>query len=427
VNRARLAAVLTAPPIPPIGTREEIIDVLSAAAELEHAIMCQYLFAALSIDRASPELSPAASELARTFTLELLAIARQEMEHLGIVTNLLIAVGAPPDFDRPNLPLQANYYALDLPLQLLPFGDAFLALAVRLEESISDSRAQRALPYYPTIAAIYDRLSDGLQHLGGPGGSLETTLFLGANDPQISNADFGATPTQVWYSLTLLPVTDLKSALAAVELIRVQGEGSSSADVDSHYAIVRRIKQQWDLLAAAERAAMCKPVPPNPVTRQRGDVDPLVTCCLLRDPRAVKLARIANRAYELILLLLARLYGTSDATAADRDVYRKYAFFPLMTIVIRPLGEILTELPAGDGEHCATATFELDAPIRTYPDRTSFNIQLGERLAHIAAELAEVAAMPDVPSRLQFVAKNAAYVRDRVLAYVTTGKTETQT
>jgi Ferritin-like len=419
VNRARLAAVLAAPPIPPISTREELIDLLSAAAELEHAIMCQYLFAALSIDRASPELSPAGSELARTFTLELLSIARQEMEHLGIVTNLMIAVGAPPDFDRPNMPIQANYYALDLTLQLVPFGDTFLALAERLEESCSDSRAQRALPYYPTVAAIYDRLSDGLQYLAGPGGPLETTLFLGANDPQISNADFGATPTQVWYSLTLLPVTDLKSALAAVELIRVQGEGATKTDPDSHYAVVRRIKTSWDALAPAERAAMCKPVPPNPVTRERGDVDPLVACSVLRDPRAVKLARIANRAYELILLLLARLYGKSDATAADRDVYRKYAFFPLMTIVIRPLGEILTELPAGDGEHCATTPFELDGPIRTYPDRTSFNLQLGERLTHIAAELAEVAAMPDVPGRLQFVAKNAAYVRDRVLAYVT--------
>lgn len=424
MNRALLAHVLAAPPIPPIATREDLIDLLASAAELEHAIMCQYLFGALSIDRASAELSPAGTELARTFALELLSIARQEMEHLGIVTNLLIAVGAPPDFDRPNLPIQSNYYALDLPLELLPFGDAFLALAERLEQPITDSKAQQALPYYPTVAAIYDRLSAGLQYLGGPGGPLETTLFLGANDPQISNADFGATPTQVWYSITLLPVTDLKSALAAVDLIRIQGEGANAEDPSSHYAIVRRIKAQWDGLGAAERAAMCKPVPANPVTRERGDVDPLIKCCVLRDPRAVELARIANRAYELILLLLSRIYGKNDATAADRAVYLKYAFFPLMTIVIRPLGEILTELPAGDGEHCATATFELDGPIRTYPDRTSFNIQLGERLTHIAAGLAALAALPDVPARLQFVAKNAAYVRDRVLAYVTGGHVE---
>jgi hypothetical protein len=203
-----------------------------------------------------------------------------------------------------------------------------------------------------------------------------------------------------------------------VQLIRVQGEGATAADPDSHYAIVRAMKAHWEALPPASRAALRKPVPANPTTRERGDVDPGATCHVLRDPRAVALARIGNRAYELLLLLLARLYGRNDATAADRDMYRKYAFFPLMTIVVRPVGEILTELPAGDGEHCATATFEIDGPIRTYPDRTTFHVQLGERLSHIAADLAEVAAMPGVPARLGFVAKNVAYVRDRVLAYM---------
>lgn len=415
---AQLAAVLARPPIPPIQSREELIDTLGKAAQIEHAIMCQYLFAAMSVERTSPALGPEETELARTFTLQTLAIARQEMEHLGIVTNLLIAVGAPPNFDRPSLPLQPDYYALDLPLALLPFGADFLALAERLEAPDPEPPPHQALPYFRSVAAIYDRLRDGIERLGGPGGPLEATLFLGAKDPQVSNADFGTTPTQVWYSLTLLPVTDLPSALAAIRLIRVQGEGATATDPDSHYAIVGRMKATWEALSPASRHALQKPVAANPMTRERGDVDPRVPCSVLRDPRAVALARLANRAYELLLLLLARLYGANDATAADRDMYRKYAFFPLMTIVVRPVGEILTELPAGDGAHCAICTFELDGPIRTYPDRVAFGIQLGERLAHLATGFAEVAAMPGVPARLAFVAKNVAYVRDRVLAYI---------
>jgi hypothetical protein len=413
---ASIATVLARPPIPPIATREDLIDALGIAAEIEHAIMCQYLYAAFSIDRTSPALGPEDSETAREFVIELLKIARQEMEHLGIVTNLLIAVGAAPDFDRPNLPLQPNYYAIDLRFALLPFGDAFLQLAARLEEPCAEREWQ--LPYYPSVAAIYDRLRDGLQRLGGPGSPTAATLFLGAKDPQVSNTDFGATPTQVWYDLTLLQVTDLASALAAIDLIRVQGEGATATDPNSHYAIVRRLRKVWDDLPPETRAAMRKPVPANPMTQQRGDVDPEARCCVFRDERAIALAKLANRTYELLLLLLARLYGANDATAADRDMYRKYAFFPLMTIVVRPVGEILTELPAGDGKHCAVCTFELDGPIRTYPERTAFHIQLGERLGHLATGFAEVAAMPGVPVRLGFVAKNVAYVRDRVLAYI---------
>lgn len=415
MTATQLGGLLERPALPPIRTREALIDELGKAAELEHAILCQYLYAAFSIERTSPALSPADSELARTFMLQLLAIARQEMEHLGIVTNLLIAVGASPNFDRPNLPLQRDYFAVDLPLALMPFGDEFFKITAQLEAPCTDPSAPS--PFITSVEAIYSRLREGLQFLGGPGGPLEQTLFLGAKDPQVSNADFGATPTQIWYSLTLLPVVDLPSALQAIDLIVTQGEGSSAHDPDSHYALVRSMKVQWDALSPESRVAMKKPVPHNPLTRERGDVDPNATCTVLRDLRAVALARVANRAYELLLLLLARLYGVNDATAADRDMYRKYAFFPLMTIVVRPLAEILTDLPAGDGEHCATCTFELDGPIRTFPDRAAFQVQLVERLSHLAAELAAITQMPGVSPRLGFVAKNMAYVRDRVIAF----------
>lgn len=413
MSLATLTAVVPRPPIPPIRTREDLIDTLSMAAEIEHAIMCQYLYAAFSLDRANPALSPEHTETVRTFAIEMLKIARQEMEHLGIVMNLLISVGAAPDLDRPNLPLQPNYYAIDLPFGLMPFGDAFLALAAQLEKS-AGADPLPPLPYYPTVAAIYDRLRDGFVRLARE----LPQLFCGANQPQVSNADFGVAPNQVWYDLELLPVTDLPSALAAIDLIRIQGEGTTIRDPDSHYAIVKRCRAMWDALEPHVRRAMVRPVPSNPMTRQRGDVDPRATCCVFSDPRAVALGDLLNRTYELLLLLLARLYGANDATAADRDMYRHNAFFPLMTIVVRPVAECMVDLPAGDGIHCAAVPFEIDLPIRTFPERTSFHLQLGERLSHLAAGYAAVAAMDDVPPRLAFVAKNVAYVRDRVLAYI---------
>jgi hypothetical protein len=50
----RLAAIHAPPPIAPIRTREDLIDALGRAAELEHAIMAQYLYAAFSLDVTAP-------------------------------------------------------------------------------------------------------------------------------------------------------------------------------------------------------------------------------------------------------------------------------------------------------------------------------------------------------------------------------------
>lgn len=413
--RANVALVAPLAPIPPIETREDLIDALFLAAEIEHAIMCQYLYAAFSIDRMTIA-DPALSELARTFTIQLLKIGRQEMAHLGMVTNLLIAVGAAPDFDRPNLPIQRDYYSLDLRFQLLPFGEEFLALAAQIEEPFQDPARPEPRPYYPSVAAIYDHIGDGIAALAPVG--QPTNLFIGGDDPQISNADFGAPPDYVWYDIRLLPVTDRASALAAIALIRAQGEGATASDPNSHFAIVRRMQDEWRTLTDDERAQLVLPVPKNPLAKQRGDVDPTATCVVLSEPRALAVARLANRTYELLLLLLARLYGANDATQADRDMYRKYAFFPLMTIVIRPVAEILVQLPAGDGAHCAVPTFELDGPIRTFPEREAFHIQLEERLSHLADGYAAAAALPDMPARLAYVAQNVAYVRDRIRDYI---------
>ena len=416
MRAAALATIAPRPAIPPIATREDLIDALLEAAEIEHAIMCQYLYAGLSLDVAAPALTPAESETVRGFVIDCFLIARQEMEHLGLVSNLLIAVGAPPNFDRPNLPVQAFYYQIALPLALLPFGVEFLRVAEQLERP--QPGKQPPLPYYPSVAAIYDRLHDGFTTLGAPGSPTAATLFLGAADPQLDNAAFGAAPGQVWYDITLASVTDLASALAAIDLIRRQGEGATVTDPSSHHARVVRMLGEWAALSPRGRAAALRPVAANPVSSERGDVDTRAHLHPFRDERAVRLAHLGIRAYELMLLMLSRQYGKTDATAADRAMYQAIAFFPLMTTVVRPVGEILTELPAGDGRHCASFTFELDTRIRTYPDRATFHVQLGERLTHLAAGFAEVAALPEVPARLAFVAQNVAYIRDRVLAYV---------
>jgi hypothetical protein len=94
-----------------IQTREELIQVLGIASELEHNLMCQYLFAVYSLKRYPDEgLTEAQLDQARGWGSLITMVARQEMEHLGLVMNLRSAIGAPPSFSRPNFPQPATRY-----------------------------------------------------------------------------------------------------------------------------------------------------------------------------------------------------------------------------------------------------------------------------------------------------------------------------
>src|SRR6266571_4551762 len=88
-----------APPEPPIVVehRQQLIYLLREAAELEHAIMCQYLFAAFTMKRGADEgLTPDQADAVGRWRKVILEVARQEMLHLALVQNLLTGIGAGP-------------------------------------------------------------------------------------------------------------------------------------------------------------------------------------------------------------------------------------------------------------------------------------------------------------------------------------------
>ena len=103
-----------------ITNRSDLIQALCDAAQLEHALCCAYLFAAFSIKRRPDEgVPPYRLADLRDWESVLLLIARQEMEHLGIVCNLLTAIGGMPYLQNPRFPVAADRYGElpALPLQ----------------------------------------------------------------------------------------------------------------------------------------------------------------------------------------------------------------------------------------------------------------------------------------------------------------------
>ena len=114
--------------------REALIYMLCQAAELEHGIMCQYLFAAFSLKESEDEgLTPDELAAVTRWQRQILSVAAGEMLHLALVHNLLSAIGAAPHLSRPNLPAPAGHYPAGVQLALLPFGEAALRHFMFLE------------------------------------------------------------------------------------------------------------------------------------------------------------------------------------------------------------------------------------------------------------------------------------------------------
>jgi hypothetical protein len=178
-----------------IDTREELLDALTRASELEHGVLIQYLFAAYSLKKRADEgLGPAEQELVRSWAGTLTTIAREEMAHLGCVCNLMAAIGGAPRMGRPNFPQPAGrYHPFDFRLQR--FGDEALYRFVCLE--LPEDEPPPAPPRRGRVAAIGEVVPDPLTftYLGelyrkirrGFGESPEAELFIGPEYTQDSD------------------------------------------------------------------------------------------------------------------------------------------------------------------------------------------------------------------------------------------------
>ena len=84
--------------------REALMYMLCQAAELEHGLMCQYLFAASSLkQRADEGLTPEELDAVTRWRRMITHVATQEMLHLALVQNVLLRDrrGAAPDPAEP--------------------------------------------------------------------------------------------------------------------------------------------------------------------------------------------------------------------------------------------------------------------------------------------------------------------------------------
>src|SRR5215475_7739485 len=228
-----------------VKNREHLWYLLAQASQLEHMLMLEYLYAGFTLKRGTDEgLTDEQAAAVRRWGQSLHRIATQEMLHLALVCNLMSAIGAAPTFTRPNFPQRSNYFPPTVQLDLLPFSDAALVHFLYLErpEGMERLDAEGFVPAPPheafqsdeelprvqdfaTVGHLYRGIADGLTELVGRFG--ESAVFVGPLRAQATKDIFR------WPQL--VPVTDLESAHAAIEVIIEQGEGARGDWRTAHY------------------------------------------------------------------------------------------------------------------------------------------------------------------------------------------------
>ncbi|MFC5940195.1 ferritin-like domain-containing protein [Micromonospora harpali] len=351
------------------------IKMLHDACELEHMLCVQYLYAAATLAHGGdPGITAARAALTEQWSHQLTRIAVQEMYHLTLANNILIALGAAPLLWRPNFPQPASRYSdVNLPSTLTPFDrdtvnrflcwekpepdgwwDAFCAECGRQ----AHARLNLATPPsqerpYGSIAELYDQIKKAI--LGHP-----EWIDRASATRQVTSALIPLTPT-------LEAITTAEQAARYIDLIVLEGEGVPDWQSNSHFAYFHQIADQLDGLNRTQPDFVPGwPTVENPAYDATNTGGTLIT-----DPAARPVGVAFNELYLLFVDMLTRLFTPDGESAAQRRGLAR-VITALMPLGIKPLAALLTRLPAG-ADHpgrYAGPSFELPQPQPNGPPAT---------------------------------------------------------
>lgn len=345
-----------------LSPRDEAIFLLQTAAEIEHALLVQYLYAAYSLQTDSNEFGPEAPEDAAIRASKwqecVIQIAKEEMAHLLTVQNVLRVLGGALHFDRESLPLKTPFYPFSLALR--PLDKTRLAMFIQAErpddvsavlttaeETEINGRAIEgdASPPIIRVHALYDRLI-GVISVLDPG------LFNSNVEPAL------ALPTEWSHDtpgLIIAATQDQRTAIDALKTISAQGEGSPDQPLSHFQRFVNlyRAFPETDPIRGRVSWTPVRPVVSDPNTLTTASPGQIT------DDRSLRLAKFTNIRYRILLTSLQQslLYQRGD----QRRTYlvKKIAFEEMRQIA--KLSDVLMNSPAKQAQQRPNAgpPFEL--------------------------------------------------------------------
>jgi hypothetical protein len=314
-----------------IQTVDDLRYHLRLAMQVELSTIPPYLYAMYSIEDDEAE----AARLLRS-------IVAEEMLHLALVSNILVAVGGQPDFLDPALvpqyPTVLAHHHPDLPLHLAPLSPELIRSTFLVIEQPDPPGSAPVGAGFDSLGEFYAVVADGIEDLARSG-----PLFVADQQHrQVANEHFyGAVEFNVDASGDLMFVGDLESARRAIDIIVHQGEGLTDdqwADPGrqelTHYAKLLRMLDAFPSIGPIRR------LPTDP--RSAGYPD-----------RARSAANLFAAVYRSLFHVLDALYRPGGSQSALVGT-----LYLVMADIMGPLARHLTSIDIGDGT-VAGPTFEL--------------------------------------------------------------------
>jgi Ferritin-like len=200
-------------------TPQELGFYLQNAIELEHSTIPPYLTAMLSL-RTGTNI-----DIAR----QIREIVIEEMLHMTIAANILIAIGGSPAINKTDFiprypgPLPMNIGDLQVGIETFSIElvkNTFMAIEEPEDPiPIKTPEAKLAAPEYATIGQFYDAIKDQIKALG-------PSIFVKPYaPPQVVDS--------TWFGDRLFVITNPETACRAIDLIKIEGEGTSESPFQS--------------------------------------------------------------------------------------------------------------------------------------------------------------------------------------------------
>lgn len=361
---------------------EGLHKLLKNAAELEHILLCSYLFAAFSMKKHPEEFEdyqpvkkriediknsggiPSSGDLEivqkreiqiekiRQWENQIMFVARQEMGHLTIVQNLLALTNQTPHLTKPNFPVSAEDYPMNLPFNLMPFNlftsktfryfekPEYLKLPnpfLETQEKVSTRKQFR----FRSVQQLYENISKLFKQL------IKSKCLTAENRSRVVSEHFGFNvelPSFVYEKFG-------EFVAQSIQLILEEGEGvgGETPPLGSHFMKFESIIDELsDELIKDSSFSPSFPCLHNPSTpgKKKGHKDQV------DNPFTLKVMELFDDSYRMMIELLSGYFGEytynfrHDLRPANVQAFFQTALFPFMTMVIRPLGEMLCRLPA---------------------------------------------------------------------------------
>lgn len=338
-------------------TREQLVHALYEAAELEHNLMCTYLYAAFSLKDETEGLGAEEAAAVKRWRRVIMDVAIDEMGHLAAVWNITAALGASPRFGRENFPLSPGGLPAGVVVRLAPFDADVLQHFIHLERPQGSDEPDgagfdhpefrrgavkpRLTPMgidYDTVGEFYATMEKALAVMAKKLGDKE--LFSGDPALQLSPAEVQLRGAKA--------VLCAKTAIEACEAIVTEGEGAKAESKDSHYCRFRSIRDEYaDLLAKNPAFKPAHPAATNPVLRRPPGITGRVW---IEDEHASAIVDVANASYQTMLRLLAYAY-TVPGPSPEKSLAVDLAIDLMKAMTL--LAESAARRPAGGSNpHC---------------------------------------------------------------------------